>query len=338
MAGFTDIGEPVEGTPEGVSEDGSNSPAEDILNLMGNQQEPNQPEEGQPEVTPEQPEQSEPIEQLGQETPQTDVEQPEAQNPEQDGPKFTVKVNGEDQEVTLEELQKGFLLNSDYTRKTQDLANREKEVSQVAQFVSQQQQHYDQMLAEYQEQLQSLIPPEPDWAQLAQQNPAEATRQKAAWDQLQKQVKKVQTERQSNAQKMFQTQQQQFAGYVQQQSQALIQAKPELKDQQSMQKFFGDLNSYAVNQYGFTPQELGNPVLSDHRFSLILDKARAWDAAQQGAATKQQVEPTVPTLKPGPAQRGGNPAVANVRKAKSRLARSGKTSDAAEIFESMLGG
>lgn len=336
MSGFTDIGDPVEdGAPEQQSAE-SQSPAEDILNLMGDQQEPNQAEAQATETVSEEAPLEEPLEQLGQDTSRTDEEHPQEQTQEQDGPTFTIKVNGEDRDVTLEELQAGFLRQSDYTRKTQDIATRESELNQAAQFVNQQQQQYDQMLQTYQEQLQGLIPPEPNWAELAQRNPAEATRQKAAWDQLQGQLKKVQEERQSNAQKMFQAQQQQFSQYAQTQAQSLVQAKPELQDQQKMQEFFTDLNTYATNHYGFTPQELGNPVLSDHRFALILDKARAYDAAQQGATAKQQAEPAVPTLRPGPAQRGGNPAAANIRNAKMRLARSGKTSDAAELIEGML--
>ena len=39
------------------------------------------------------------------------------------GPTYTVKVNGEDRQVTVDELQKGFMLQADYTRKTQELAD-----------------------------------------------------------------------------------------------------------------------------------------------------------------------------------------------------------------------
>lgn len=41
---------------------------------------------------------------------------------------YTVKVNGEELEVTLEELQAGFMRQADYTRKTTDLANQRQEL------------------------------------------------------------------------------------------------------------------------------------------------------------------------------------------------------------------
>lgn len=51
--------------------------------------------------------------------------EPQEQQEEQPQPepqKFTVKVNGVDQEVTLDELRNGYMMHADYTRKSQALA------------------------------------------------------------------------------------------------------------------------------------------------------------------------------------------------------------------------
>ena len=48
--------------------------------------------------------------------------EPAAEAPETDVEKYTIKVDGEDVEVTLEELLAGYSRTSDYTRKTQALA------------------------------------------------------------------------------------------------------------------------------------------------------------------------------------------------------------------------
>ena len=45
-------------------------------------------------------------------------------------PKYTVKVNGEDVEVTQEELLRGYMRQSDYTRKTQALADERQRMEQ----------------------------------------------------------------------------------------------------------------------------------------------------------------------------------------------------------------
>ena len=44
---------------------------------------------------------------------------------------ITVKVNGEEQQVTLDELRSGYMRQADYTVKTQDLANAKKQLEQA---------------------------------------------------------------------------------------------------------------------------------------------------------------------------------------------------------------
>lgn len=55
-------------------------------------------------------------------------EQPEAQPEPQ---KYTVKIDGVEQEVTLDELMKGYMKGSDYTRKTQALAEERRQLQSM---------------------------------------------------------------------------------------------------------------------------------------------------------------------------------------------------------------
>lgn len=58
---------------------------------------------------------------------------------EQEQPqKYTVKVDGEESEVTLEDLQKGFMMQKDYTRKTEELAKGREELKRASQEAQQQ--------------------------------------------------------------------------------------------------------------------------------------------------------------------------------------------------------
>lgn len=52
------------------------------------------------------------------------------------GEAYTVKVDGEEREVTLDELRDGYQRQSDYTRKTQDLATERKRLQQAEAIVS----------------------------------------------------------------------------------------------------------------------------------------------------------------------------------------------------------
>jgi len=65
----------------------------------------------------------------------TQVEQPKTtQEPEKkEPPKYKVKSNGEEKEVTIDELISNFQKGEDYTRKTQELSRRKQELEQMEQ-------------------------------------------------------------------------------------------------------------------------------------------------------------------------------------------------------------
>ncbi len=54
----------------------------------------------------------------------------------QQEPAYTVKVDGEEQQVTLEELQNGYQRQADYTRKTQEVAAEKERLQQAEAIVS----------------------------------------------------------------------------------------------------------------------------------------------------------------------------------------------------------
>ena len=60
---------------------------------------------------------------------ESEVEEPEVVEEEQT---FTIKAAGEEKEVTLDELKKSYQLGSDYTKKTQEVAEQRKVIEQEA--------------------------------------------------------------------------------------------------------------------------------------------------------------------------------------------------------------
>ncbi len=56
--------------------------------------------------------------------------------PEEPGEMYTIKVDGVEEQVTLEELQNGYQRHSDYTRKTQEVAAERERLRQAEQIVS----------------------------------------------------------------------------------------------------------------------------------------------------------------------------------------------------------
>lgn len=75
------------------------------------------------------PEETEATESVATDNLETSTEVPE-------GPLYAVKIDGEEQQVTLEELQQGYQRQADYTRKTQEVAAERERLQQAEAIVS----------------------------------------------------------------------------------------------------------------------------------------------------------------------------------------------------------
>ena len=77
------------------------------------------------------------IEEIAAEEP-VEVDTPDAAQevPEEPGELYTIKIDGEEQQVTLAELQNGYQRQADYTRKTQDLSAERERLQQAEAIVA----------------------------------------------------------------------------------------------------------------------------------------------------------------------------------------------------------
>lgn len=113
------VEQPEVGTPQ---EDGDKSPEfalDEDGNLQWNTDEFDEEEE----------EESEPVQEQEEEQPQT-TEDDESQETNVEEPTYKVKVDGEEIEVTQEELLRGYMRQKDYTQKTQALAEQRRQFEQ----------------------------------------------------------------------------------------------------------------------------------------------------------------------------------------------------------------
>ena len=96
---------------------------------------------------------------------ETEVEELEEQ------PVYRVTVDGNEIEVTQDELLNGYSRQQDYTRKTQELANQRKTIEQQAQELQQRDAIYAQLLPKMEAQLKGELVNEPDWDSLYNDDP-----------------------------------------------------------------------------------------------------------------------------------------------------------------------
>jgi len=66
----------------------------------------------------------------------TDNSEISVEEPTEPGGDYTVKIDGEEHQVTLEELQQGYQRQADYTRKTQELASERQRLQQAETIVN----------------------------------------------------------------------------------------------------------------------------------------------------------------------------------------------------------
>jgi hypothetical protein len=259
----------------------------------------------------------------------------DAEEAPQQSQTFRVKVDGEEVEVPLDELLKGYSRTADYTRKTQAIAEARKQAEAEAAAAREERQRYAQTLAALEGTLKTLQPPDIDWDRLYQENPVEWVRQRelarsrqeqAAWVQAQKQalVQKQQTEEKIEAEKTLEAERSK-----------LLEALPEWRDADKARTEKAKIVSYATEKLGFSVEEISD--IYDARAVLALRKAMMFDElmSKRDQMRPRIIQKTKP-MKAGSASTPQSSKVVASKTALSRLANSGSTRDAAAVFEQFL--
>jgi hypothetical protein len=267
-----------------------------------------------------------------------DDESAEEQSEESDEPEeqeqpqtFTVKVDGKEVDVTLDELQKGYSRTQDYTRKTQQIAEVRKQVEQETQAVRAERQQYAQLLGALQAQLQ-VSEPQVDLERLYHEDPIEWVRQKEVLRERQEKAYAIQAEQQRLSYVGQQEQQRAMEEHLESQKDALLAALPEWKDPKKA-KAEKALVLESAKSVGFSDDDLKS--VYDHRLVLLLRKAAMYD---QMVSKRQGIKPVV-NNGPRPAKPGAAGRVSTTTestRAKQRLAKTGRVDDAASAIELLL--
>ena len=263
-----------------------------------------------------------------------DEESDEDVDEEQDAKsqRFTVKVDGKDVEVTLDELQQGYSRTQDYTRKTQALAQERKAAQAEFEQVRYERQQYAQMLGALQQQLAQAEQAPVDLNALYESDPIEWMRQKELMRERQEKQYAIQAEQQRLAQIQQAEQQQNMQRFLESQKNALLQAMPQLRDPKvaSVEK---SRWIDAGKSIGFSEQELNG--VTDHRILLALKTIADYNGM---VSKRQQIKPTQSAAK---SARPGNTSSQNqkssaVKKSQQRLRQTGNVKDAASLIEKFL--
>ena len=251
---------------------------------------------------------------------------------------FKLNLNGEELELTEEELLKGYSRQSDYTRKTQDLAEQRKRLDGITQETDAAREKYSQLLPKLEANLaeiQKQLNAEPDWDKLSKADPVKAL-------QLQREFDRRKAENAAELARVQQEQQQLLADqqsrllqeredHLQAQGKLLLENIPEWQDNEVATKQKQEIEQWALNN-GFLDADQLNAI-QDWGYVAMMRKAWLYD--QGATAAKKSRAKTTKTLSPGSNNRSA-PKRSAFREARAQVKKSGKILDAQKLVEMHL--
>jgi len=246
---------------------------------------------------------------------------------------FRVKANGEEKDVTLDELVSGYQKGEDYTKKSQALAEDRKKVEAEAHAVNeamQMREQYAQRLGQVQQLLAQDANDGTNLEELKENDPIQYAIKVAEKTENNKKLQLLQQEQNKLAQAQQQQVAQHQAKLVAHEAQMLTEKVKEFSDPKKAEQLKGEIRNFGKS-IGFTDNELAQ--VYDHRHVMVMQKAMEYDKLQKAnpGVTKKLAKA------PKMAKKGNKIANVDVyTKQKKRLKSSGKLTDAVDVFKNFI--
>ena len=254
-----------------------------------------------------------------------DAEEADSEEPDT----FTVKVDGVEQRVTLEDLKRGYSGQQYVQQGMQQVAEMRKQFEQIAGDFLNEREQAKAIFAQVQN-LQIPSAPVPPNVELAETDPFRYSAEKAKYDVAANEYQQKLAEIQQALEGNSQAEQQARNAYLQREMETLKQAIPDFADPEKAQNLRNSMFQVSQETYGFDPQEIA--AITDSRVLRVLHDAIQFRAAQGGkeqAIKKAKAKPKR-TVKPGAKKTASNRD--SQRQARSKLKRSGSIQDAMSLI------
>lgn len=240
---------------------------------------------------------------------------------------YTVKVDGETRQVTLDELKREYSGQKYIQKGMQENAELRKQYEELTQQTSQERQ----MLAQMMQRLQNEgIPPVPEYPSEELRNSDPLGYLEAEADYRRAVEARNRWEQQSRA-VMEQEQR-----YKQQQNDAFIAAQaarvaewmPEFADPEKQATIIQDIKSKSQQYYGLTDEQL-NTVKTADELRILRDALKYRELVANKSKAQQKAEGARPVVKPAAKRAEDAGRASNAKKAKANMKRSGSVDDVA---------
>ena len=243
---------------------------------------------------------------------------------------YTVKVDGEEFEVSLEELRDGYQRQADYTRKSQSLAEQRKTYEANLQAVQEERNKYAQVLDQMSNQQSYELKQFEDinWKELKDDDPMEYMEKRLEYQEARDRISDIKTEQERVRRQTEEEMSSILSQKVEKEAELLISALPEYADPSSTVK--NDIREYALS-LGFPDKEVDS--ITDHRVVLVLHKAMLQD---RGVQSSKKVKSAPKIVKSGTPQTKKQKSRKAIQAKRERLAKTGNTRDAADVFLDLI--
>lgn len=248
--------------------------------------------------------------------------------------RFEVTVDGKTQQVSLNEALNGYIRQATFHRRLAEVNNAAKLVQDDYGRLQQNWSWWHKARQDYEEDVANMTPKEPDWDQEFRLDPAAAHEKQKVFQAI---YGKLAASQQARAQREAaereeidrRTERYAVDGFTK----FVMDHIKDLPDEPTLKRNVNSMRRTAMAA-GFNDYEIA--TVYDPRMLTILWKASRFDR-MTAAAPRAVVEGKGKTLAPGAATPGfGNARRSGVDDAQRQLARTGKVSDAAEVFRRIL--
>ena len=309
--------------------DGAAEKISGILNPKDQQEtetkaEPSEPVSTEKQETPESQAESEaaPVEQETENTEVTEETQTESQEPNL----HRLKVNGQEIEVSLDELKAGYSRDSDYRQKTHSLSMEKRDLESQKNSLR---QSYDAKLTELNELIATADATvrqqqgSQDLQRLYEEDPTQAAK-------LDYELRQRQVQLDDMRAKAREAQAKQYSDFLETQRELAATKIPEYSDPSKADQFRMNMRN-SLRGYGFNDDEIGS--LADHRFLMVAKDAMNYQSLKDKRPIVQKKVANAPkVVKPGVAKSSTSSGREQIRNKIGKLRKTGNINDASSAI------
>lgn len=220
--------------------------------------------------------------------------------------------------TTVAELAQGYFRQSDYSRKTQEIAETRQAVENERAWVSQTTQQLQHQLGTMTAMLDQWKPRRPETS------PEEDPMGWLTYQQQSEAWKEWQGSLDAQAQYLYGQQWHDYQTRLASEARAFVQKFPAMSDPEKMRTFLQEASRTFGAKYGFSQEEIAS--IGDHRFLLVIRDVMRADRLSAGAsAVKDQIKGKPKMVRGG--RRGGDPSQDAKRARIDRLRETGSRAD-----------